>query len=40
VVVSIGLTFWWALIAIAAGTLVGALLIALHATQGPKLGVP
>jgi nucleobase:cation symporter-1, NCS1 family len=40
VVVSIGLTFWWALIAIATGTLTGALLIALHATQGPKLGVP
>jgi nucleobase:cation symporter-1, NCS1 family len=40
VTVSIGLTFWWALIAIAAGTLIGALLIALHATQGPKLGVP
>ncbi len=40
VVVSIGLTFWWALIAIAAGMLIGALLIALHATQGPKLGVP
>jgi nucleobase:cation symporter-1, NCS1 family len=40
VVVAIGLTFWWALIAIAAGTLTGALLIALHATQGPKLGVP
>jgi NCS1 family nucleobase:cation symporter-1 len=35
-----GLTFWWALIAIAVGVLVGALLIALHATQGPKLGVP
>jgi NCS1 family nucleobase:cation symporter-1 len=40
VVVSIGLRFWWALIAIAAGTLIGALLIALHATQGPRLGVP
>src|SRR5271156_1215030 len=40
VVVAIGLTFWWALIAIAAGTMIGALLIALHATQGPKLGVP
>jgi nucleobase:cation symporter-1, NCS1 family len=40
VTVSIGLTFWWALVAIAAGTLVGALLIALHATQGPRLGVP
>jgi len=40
VVVSFGLTLWWALIAIAAGTLIGALLIALHATQGPVLGVP
>jgi NCS1 family nucleobase:cation symporter-1 len=40
VIVSIGLTFWWSLIAIAAGTLIGALLIALHATQGPRLGVP
>jgi nucleobase:cation symporter-1, NCS1 family len=40
VVVTIGLTFWWALIAIAAGTMTGALLIALHATQGPRLGVP
>jgi NCS1 family nucleobase:cation symporter-1 len=40
VTVSIGLTFWWALTAITAGTLIGALLIALHATQGPRLGVP
>ena len=40
VTVSIGLTFWWALVAITAGTLIGALLIALHATQGPRLGVP
>lgn len=40
VVVTIGLTFWWALIAIAAGALAGALLVALHATQGPRLGVP
>jgi NCS1 family nucleobase:cation symporter-1 len=40
VVVSIGLSFWWALIGIAAGILIGALLIALHATQGPVLGVP
>jgi len=29
VTVSIGLTFWWALIAIAAGTLIGALLVAV-----------
>ena len=40
VTVSIGLSFWWALIAIGAGILIGALLIALHATQGPVLGVP
>jgi NCS1 family nucleobase:cation symporter-1 len=40
VVVAIGLTFWWAVIAIVTGTLAGALFIALHATQGPKLGVP
>jgi len=40
VCVSIGLTFWWALAAISVGTLIGALLIALHATQGPRLGVP
>jgi NCS1 family nucleobase:cation symporter-1 len=40
ITVSIGLTFWWALVAITVGTLIGALLIALHASQGPKLGVP
>ena len=40
VVAFVGLTFWWAVIAIAAGTLAGALFIALHATQGPRLGVP
>ena len=40
VIVSIGLTFWQSLAAIAVGTLIGALLIALHATQGPRLGVP
>jgi NCS1 family nucleobase:cation symporter-1 len=40
VVVAIGLTFWWAIIAIVTGTVAGALFIALHATQGPRLGVP
>ena len=40
VIVSIGLTFWQALVAIAVGAVIGALLIALHATQGPRLGVP
>jgi NCS1 family nucleobase:cation symporter-1 len=39
VVVVIGLPFWWALIAITIGTMLGALLIALHATQGPRTGV-
>jgi nucleobase:cation symporter-1, NCS1 family len=40
VTIETGLTFWWALAAISAGTIIGALLIALHATQGPRLGVP
>ena len=40
VVAFVGLTFWWAFIAIVVGTLAGALFIALHATQGPRLGVP
>ena len=40
VIVSIGLTFWQALAAIAVGTVIGTLLIALHASQGPRLGVP
>lgn len=39
IVVSIELPFWWLLVVIAAGTLIGVLLIALHATQGPNLGV-
>jgi nucleobase:cation symporter-1, NCS1 family len=33
-------TFWWSLIAIFVGSLLGGLLVALHATQGPRLGVP
>jgi nucleobase:cation symporter-1, NCS1 family len=40
VTIEIGLHFWWALAAISAGVITGALLIALHATQGPRLGVP
>ena len=40
VVVLVVGTLWWSIIAIAVGTLIGGLLIALHATQGPKLGVP
>ena len=40
VLIYFGLSFWWAVIAIVVGTALGAILIALHATQGPKLGVP
>jgi nucleobase:cation symporter-1, NCS1 family len=40
VVVAIGLDFSWAVIAIIVGSALGGLLIALHATQGPRLGVP
>jgi NCS1 nucleoside transporter family len=35
-----GLNFWWSLIAIAGGNVVGALFMALHSAQGPRLGVP
>jgi nucleobase:cation symporter-1, NCS1 family len=40
VIISIGLTFWQAMIAVTVGAVIGTLLIALHATQGPRLGVP
>jgi len=40
VVITYGMSFYWSVIAISVGVLIGALLIALHATQGPKLGVP
>jgi NCS1 family nucleobase:cation symporter-1 len=35
-----GLTFVWAVIALIVGNLVGAIFMALHAAQGPTLGVP
>jgi NCS1 family nucleobase:cation symporter-1 len=35
-----GLPFGWAVTALAAGNLVGAVFMALHAAQGPTLGVP
>jgi nucleobase:cation symporter-1, NCS1 family len=35
-----GLSFWWSLIAILLGNVVGALFMALHSAQGPRLGVP
>jgi len=35
-----GLPFGWAVVALAVGNLVGAVFMALHAAQGPTLGVP
>src|ERR1700675_914268 len=35
-----GLPFGWAVAALAVGNLVGAVFMALHAAQGPTLGVP
>src|SRR6202050_5883866 len=35
-----GLPFGWALLGLAVGNLVGAVFMALHAAQGPTLGVP
>jgi nucleobase:cation symporter-1, NCS1 family len=35
-----GLSFWWSLVAIVLGNAVGALFMALHSAQGPRLGVP
>jgi NCS1 family nucleobase:cation symporter-1 len=35
-----GQPFWLAVIALAVGNLVGAVLMALHSAQGPQLGVP
>jgi NCS1 family nucleobase:cation symporter-1 len=38
--VSLGLTLWWAIAAIVLGTLIGTAMSAVHAQQGPRLGVP
>ena len=35
-----GLPFWWAVAGLTAGNLIGAVFMALHAAQGPTLGVP
>lgn len=35
-----GLDFWWSLIALLVGLLLGGLAMALHSAQGPQLGVP
>ena len=38
--VILGLPLPWALLAIIVGNLVGAVFMALHSAQGPKLGIP
>jgi NCS1 family nucleobase:cation symporter-1 len=38
--ISAGLNLFWSLVAIVAGNVLGMLLTALHAWQGPRLGVP
>jgi nucleobase:cation symporter-1, NCS1 family len=40
IAIALGLNFWWALIAILAGNLLGAIFMALHSAQGPQLGLP
>jgi hypothetical protein len=38
--IAFGLNVFWALIALFTGTLLGMVFTALHAVQGPRLGVP
>lgn len=38
--VTMGLNFWWSMVAIIAGNLIGALMMAGHSAQGPALGLP
>jgi NCS1 family nucleobase:cation symporter-1 len=38
--VTLGLPIWWAILAIILGHVVGGFAMALHAAQGPQLGVP
>lgn len=40
VAVLLGLDFFWACIAIIVGNLIGAIFMAYHSAQGPKLGIP
>jgi NCS1 family nucleobase:cation symporter-1 len=35
-----GLPFWWSVLAIALGNMLGGIFMALHAGQGPQLGIP
>lgn len=36
----LGLDFWWAIVSIVLGTLLGSLIMAFHSAQGPTLGLP
>ncbi|PID02673.1 MULTISPECIES: cytosine permease [unclassified Sporosarcina] len=38
--VMIGLSFWWAALAILLGHAIGSVIMGLHSAQGPKLGIP
>lgn len=38
--ISLGLSFWWTLLAILIGNVLGVLFMAFHAAQGPQLGLP
>jgi purine-cytosine permease-like protein len=38
--VTLGLSLPWAIVALVVGNLFGGLFMALHAAQGPKLGIP
>jgi nucleobase:cation symporter-1, NCS1 family len=38
--VVLGLNFWWAIVSIVVGTLLGSLIMAFHSAQGPTLGLP
>ncbi|MFF0223505.1 purine-cytosine permease family protein [Streptomyces sp. NPDC004629] len=40
ITVAVGLPLPWALLAIVVGNLVGAVFMALHSAQGPRLGIP
>ncbi|TAM68519.1 MAG: cytosine permease [Microbacteriaceae bacterium] len=35
-----GLSFWWSIVAMVIGACLGALLMAFHSAQGPRLGLP
>jgi len=38
--ITLGLSFWWTLLSVILGNVLGALFMAFHAAQGPQLGIP